>query len=49
MRDKKNDRIREVHTSQQMTVDDLNRMLDENKQYQTLRYRREYTGNLLRD
>ena len=40
MRDKKSDRIREVHTSQHMTLDDLNRMVEESARYQTLRYYR---------
>ena len=46
MRDRKNDRIREVHTSHQMNLDDLNRMLQNDSQYHTLKYRREYAGDV---
>ena len=49
MRDKKNDRVREVHTSHQLTLDDLNKLVTSNDRYQGQKYRCELASHVLKD
>lgn len=44
MFDRKNNRLREVHTNQGMTLNDLNRIILHDTNVQTLKYKREYVG-----
>ena len=44
MFDRKNNRLREVYTSKNMTLDDLNGLIQDDEKSKTLRHQKEYVG-----